>query len=342
MNDLVKAALEEDGTFRCDFTKYRGIAKCATYGRWQSVEKRVPVGWVPALGFGAALHEGFDAIQGFMMRGQPVNMQAVEAAAESCFLVESLDGKVEPVVLPEGEWRTAGRAKDVLGLYHQRWHDDVERFEIEESEKAHERELGWAEYFVNTGEAGSDCSRSAQVFWRGVLDGIWRRRDTGKLGFKDSKHTSNGEFETEFEKHKRSGQFKGYSFLTGIREAIVDQIIVRKPVAKMTSATKPRTEFDRGFWTYTNEQIEEWRLDTLAVIGSWLTHLAGGRVPQNDQACFRPAKCPYLEVCEQRTMKDRLAWLHGGSFKRNDWNPMARRERLVMTEKAELVVGEDY
>jgi hypothetical protein len=317
-------SVREEGVFRCDATTLSGILKCMRYEATRTSLSRVPSGWQRNLGFGGALHAALDVRQKAMMRGEKVSQSAMDAEIEKAFA---------GAVLQDDEWLHSGRCREAVGLYCQQY--PSEDFEIMASEVSAEKELGTVLYTETLMGMGKEhrVEKECRVKWQGKGDGIWRRGRHGHCAVKDTKSTTQlGDPEMKRKEFEMGHQLKMYDWLFSdrewgtIRENVVDLVVLRAPLAKVTAKSLPRHEFYRWVISYTDEQIEEAKRDALKVIGLWLTACAHHSEPPPMTGapleCTWGKGCCYREVCEQRSEKDRMAWLSSGAFRGNDFNPM--------------------
>lgn len=322
----------ECGELRIDHSTYSNILKCFRYAWHSACLQRVPSGWQRNLGFGTAVHAALHERQVGLMKGEG-------AAATSLAMSATIDKAFAGAVLAEDEYLHAGRAKDCCELYQLEYASDIENFEIVASERSGERELGVAwmqgprpDHVFSYGEKVAGLT-PVKVIWQGKTDGIWRDRRTGKNAPKDTKTTGElGDAEKKRDEFRLSRQLMMYCWLFEpefgeMREAVVDLIVVRKPVGRVTAATKPRTEFYRYILDYTTAQIEEAKCEILQMIGFWLTACASPSAPPPMTGapleCVWGSGCAYLAVCKNRTESERMMWLNSGAFQANTFNPMA-------------------
>lgn len=322
------ASVELEGRLAIDNTGYQNIEVCARKAAIVLSFKREAVSEPWDLVAGRAVHEALDVRQQALMAGEKDSgrlQTLMEATLESFF-----DRLKTP--LPPDEYRTLGRLKDVVGNYQQAF--GVEPFEILASEQAVERELGSVRWWDSLLGEWCRCS----VFWQGKLDGLWRNPDTGELCVKDTKTSSRDEFaggeEGEWSKgeakYQMSGQLQGYCWLLSMPErpvtgAVLDAVIIRKPVQRVTVKTPPQNECKRRFFSWTPAQIEEWRRDTLENISQWLTACAkpGQQPPPMIRSsCAWPQVCQFYCSCVQPTEAARMEKLAGARFRERTWDPM--------------------
>ena len=329
---LPESVLRE-GVLRIDWTSFSSIAKCWRAGWHRVALNRVPAAWNGPQGFGRAIHAGLDARQ---KAGSGPYAPSVLAAMEQAALAEFKD-----VQLGEDEWKTPGRAVEVLGLYQQEYPE--EPFDILGSEMCRERELGVMRVeglsALRTPLAGdSDWHKVAgdervRIFWQGRTDGLWRDRRSGRVAVKDTKTTEYyDDPDAKRREFKLSPQMVMYCWLFSdgefgqIRDAVIDLIVCRKPIARQTAKSKPRNEFARFIMSYTDAQIEECKRGILQQLSAWLSACAQPEPPAMTGApftcVFSRGGCPYLQVCEQADERSRMAWLNSGQFKASDFDPM--------------------
>ena len=140
----------------------------------------------------------------------------------------------------------------------------------------------------------------------------------------DTKTSKSDRISAKFDEYKMSVQFKLYCWLFSkfygkpIRDVVVDLIVCRKPLSRITPKSLPREVFERFTMTYTDQQIQRQCDDVLSVSKSFLEnclredHAAMTGAPR---ACVWPSKCPYYDVCDNEKDEDKLKWLGTMSFK---------------------------
>lgn len=307
----------EDGVLRIDWSGFGKIQHCWREAWHLLAHRREPDYRDEAMGFGSAVHEALDWRQRAMMAG---TYEAARTLAEMETIIEAAYQGVE---LDDDEFRTEGRAKETCALYLKNFPD--EPFDVLASEQAMERELGTAIMEVVPAHAGPVELRPIRVIWQGRVDGIWRDRRTMKRTIKDSKTMKECQLEREMAKYKMSGQMKMYCWMADCEDAVIDVIVNRKPLQRVTAASAPRTEFHRLAFHYDQAVIDECRRDILKILSDWLTACAHPTEPppMNLTSCAWPRVCPYLACCENSQEEDRMRWLMSGNYRLNEWNPMA-------------------
>ncbi len=104
-------------------------------------------------------------------------------------------------------------------------------------------------------------------------------------------------------------------------------VVVRAETTKSKTLT-PREEFKRlRFWP-SQEDLEEWRTNTLAICADMLNADAQGRWPEHLSSCAsqwgRP--CSHIEVCDAPAEQRELG-LSLDLFQDNVWDPMVKMEK---------------
>ena len=323
MNEpILPPGVIDEGVLRIDWSGTSKVQECWREAWHLLAHRRVRDYRDSNQAFGQAIHAALDVRQKF--GSGPYTMKQVE------MMERVIEREFDGVELAEDDYLTEGRAKEVLGLYLQKY--PSEDFEILGSEMSGERELGKTSFDLELSD-GRKETRPVTIVWQGKTDGIWRDPRDGKVYIKDTKTTKYGGMDTKQSELRMSGQMKGYCFLFSgekwgeILDAVVDMVVIRAPVARVTAKTLPRTEFHRMPISFTPGVIEEFRADTIKVLSTWLT-MCGSRTPPPmsgaPRVCVWPKPCQFLSVCENQTEKDRMAWLMSGEFRENTWDPMTK------------------
>lgn len=319
MNALPSSVLAYN-VLRLDWSAYSRILECWRKGWYHIVHKQIPAAQDEAKVFGKAIHAALDVRQKAGSGPYSADVKlAMEAAVDKEFL---------GVELQEDEFRTAGRAREVLGIYNEQY--PVEPFKILASELSHERELGQVRWHDGTQE------RSTLLVWQMRTDGIWQDLRNGRSTTKDTKTTKHDLTQEAVNiKWKASPQLKMYCWgfsdreFGVVRDAVVDLVIVRKPLVRPTAKSKPRNELHRLAFHFSEAEVDECKRNILALTGAWLTACAKAPPPLTgmpDGCCRFNRACGYWSVCENASEQDRLRWLYSGQFKRTNWNPMTGRD----------------
>lgn len=88
-----------------------------------------------------------------------------------------------------------------------------------------------------------------------------------------------------------SNQFMGYAWGLGLNTVVVEKIGFQKSL-------KPHERFLRDLLTYSDAQLEEWRLNSVFWIKQLLHHLDTNTWPFNLTSCDKYSGCTYKSICE--------------------------------------------
>lgn len=134
------------------------------------------------------------------------------------------------------------------------------------------------------------------VEWNGRIDGIVEL--DGMYWVRDYKTTSMGG-STYFDSFKMSGQPVGYAWAARqlsdlpIAGFLLDCIITRK-----ITKTGKGVEYQRQRYPYSQEKIEEWKVNALDLISDYLSNVRESKFPRRTNSCVgKYGKCSYFNVC---------------------------------------------
>lgn len=323
MNEILKHQTWRSTTgqlcYRIDNSGLGIIKQCPRKAYYKLVLRRTPAGARPALDFGKAIHAALEGPVSGLTFGAALH-EALEHADKTEPSVErameALDKAFAGMEVPEDEYRTLGRAREVIAAYIKEWAGD--KLRVLSVEKP---------FCVPLGRIEGVIAEPVYVFWAGKIDKIaLNHNDT--LWVVDHK-TGAKEGEKDHMSWENASQFKGYVFameqsLPGrkVEGAIIDRIIVRPPTATITKKTKPRNQFFRIPVRFSPETIVEWQQDTLRHISTWLTYCRDESFPMNDGSCADYGGCPFWNVCTVSDHSCRSSILNGLDFKNDEWDPL--------------------
>lgn len=163
---------------------------------------------------------------------------------------------------------------------------------------------------------------SITVYWTGKIDLIIAQ--DGKKKILDHKTTSMMG-DTFWGQFRLSSQFRGYCWATSqllgepVRHAIIDAIVGRAPTLK-GKGSQHENQFQE--FEYTDQQIEDWRVDTILHIERIFSYLFKGYFPQANTWCFNKyGKCPYFDCCSM-SPKAGAQLLMSGQYAERTWDPL--------------------
>lgn len=285
--------LLEDNTLVISPSQLDEIKRCPRAWLYRYIYRRVKVGAFGARDGGKA----FDAAMNLRytkLGNQPV-LPGSELEQE---MFTAIDSGFAGLDLPLEEYRNAALYRQVLEGYNKQW--QRESFNVLAVQLPFAVDLGFVE--------------SVRVVLHGILDMLVEQ--DGRVFVFDTKTASSFNDQTMIQ-WENASQPKAYAY--GLQELArkhpelgfpekvagfwLNCVILRPPYKnesrKPTAKDLPRIEFRRPIFLYTQEQLEEWRTDTLAWIGMALGWVANDHFPQNEKSCANHygKACPYLGVC---------------------------------------------
>lgn len=118
----------------------------------------------------------------------------------------------------------------------------------------------------------------------------------------------------------------------GISGFCLNAIATRKPAANCTMTSvgprggKPALEFSRHYFDYSQERIDAWAQNTLAIVSDFVHCLVRDYFPRHTKWCHgKYGTCQYHDVCIQDSPAVRHNMLNSDMFKSVTWNPVAGR-----------------
>lgn len=260
-----------------------------------------------------------------MARSGPVTPEVQEAMEAR--LSEGFQG----VELPLDEHRTETRFREVLRGFNK--HYGAENFEVLGCEVPLAVPLGEVEppdgfWMAATGRTnfkeGSFYKKPVRVVLKGIIDRLLRMAD-GTVMVADTKTMSDWK-EQQQTAWQAAAAPKAYAWglqelsrrhpelglPTQVHGFLLEAVVVRKPLSPDTQAKaeksaayaaklRPREEFFRLPFYYSQESLEEWRANTLAWVRTLLDNYARGELPYNERHCcnWYSGNCPFWDCCSQ-------------------------------------------
>ena len=161
------------------------------------------------------------------------------------------------------------------------------------------------------------------IVWTGKIDIAYRRGDT--VGIMDHKTTSmmGPQFFTEFEiAHQMYGYAAAveYIFKTKVDEIAINGLGCRKP-----TKTGVKFEFIRHTFAISRPLLEEWHVDSLALVSDFFAHCERGYFPKATKWCIgKYGACQFRAVCSLNPEHRELA-LSTSEFRPVTWDPLNTR-----------------
>jgi len=314
---LTPPLLLDGNTLVLDSTALENFKLCPRKFFYEQMQRRIRAGAKPALDFGKALHAALE------VRYKQLGNRAAIGTSVPAEMHTAIDAAYAGIETPLDEWRTLARAHETVDLYNDAYaHEPFDVLGVE------------VPFAVPVGTVGA-----YRVVWTGRIDLLvgWDAQvlvmDTKTMSSWGS--GKSGEYDN-------SAQFKGYAwamqemhrlhgepFPAQVHGFCLNAIVLRKP--GVTERTKlPRTEFHRTRCWYSQERLEEWRIDMLAWVATLLDYAQRGYMPMNTKHCasFYGGNCPMLDVCTSPPAQRALV-LASDLYTDNTWNTLERDVEVV-------------
>jgi hypothetical protein len=187
---------------------------------------------------------------------------------------------------------------------------------------ADEREAGITTYHLASGRAAVELSFALEfadgIMYCGHLDRVVEY--AGGLYWMDQKTTKSTITPRFFDQFKPHNQFMGYTW--------AGQAILHSPVKggiiDAAQIAVGFTRFERYPVTFTRDQLDEWRENTLETIARAQEATRRGKFPMNLASCGNYGGCPYRTLC-QRSPSVRGNFIEGDYEHREPWEPIKAR-----------------
>ena len=317
-----------DGAYLIDNTNFTWLTDCPRGAMYRNIYRRERFGKQAYLNFGGAIHAGLATR--YQLGGHALDSLKFQQAAALDYL------SMHPV----GEnWRTPDLATQVLDNYANEY--PTETFDVlatvdEQGVQSPLVELPFAvplgtitlrepTMFMNkdskTGLVEAILLQEIPIIWTGKIDMVIR--NTGRIWLVDHKTGMMGG-ETYFQQFKLASQFTGYKYALvellkcEVVGVMINALITRKPTKTGIPFTLMRQEIP-----ITDEQVDEWKANTLRLLGQFLGYYADGYFPMHTNHCRTKWQkaCEYLGVCELPA-QSRQTYLGSADFMDVTWSPL--------------------
>lgn len=308
---------------------------CPREGEYGHMRNFVSASDKVALNFGAGAHEGFK------WRYTVCDTSPVDSAAQLA-QNEVITKHFNDHPQPMDEFRCPSLCHELMARYNERYQQ--EPFTIETNPRTKKKCVEQSVMlFLGTlyqrpyNASGLSLAEPVAIdlYYTGRIDLIIR--DSSGLWVLDHKTTF--QFGQQFsDSMSMSAQFLGYAWawqtLTGELPAgyIINAIRVRRPTQKSLLAedffrsSGADTDFIRLPYYITQDLIDEWKENTLALVSTILYHHSSGTFPMNRTQCVRKwGSCQFFEVCNCNRGQ-RLDILQSQAFMQNEWSPLNKVE----------------
>lgn len=303
---------------------------CPTEWNYANNMRLTPVGTKAALNFGQAIHSGLATR--YKLSGSKAVTPAVWLTMQSSITEHFLTSPQ-----PDGEYRDLTLATNLLSGYNKAYGDET--FTIVEGKTGPHVEHSFAHLlhkFTGLAVIMPDGSLVSEitVFYIGRIDLIVKD-ESGNTLITDHK-TSSVYGQTFWDEMHMTPQFPGYAWAFretyGVKPwgVMIDAIRIRKPTKKDAQEAEytgadfsfRRDDFVRDLWPISDERIDEWKENSIALLDEGLYFAQKGYYPMRTNQCVRKfGHCPFYNVCSvPRDSRD--AMLSSGEFVKNEWSPL--------------------
>ena len=315
---LTKGALLIDNSFLEDFIS------CPRKAQYRYMQRRIPSGERNALNYGTAIHTALEYRYVQWNNSSPSPSQRQELT----HVLQDYFGK-NPC--SEEDWRSVEFADETITEYLKRYNVEPFRLicDIDQHPMA-ELSFSVPLYVHRATLTDIDGSRFEQVIpivYTGRIDLVvlW----DNQLGIVDHK-TSGMLGNTFIELHRVAPQFEGYCWALQKITGHEPSFFLINGIRTKNKPLKPAGGWDK-WWDESflrhkeyikPGQLEEWRLNTIALIEEFFFHCVDKQyMPQKKKACTMYGKCPYYDVCYLPTSQ-RESELNSDKFTTNEWTPL--------------------
>jgi len=311
--------LLDGDTFLIDNSRLENYTNCARKGQYTILHKRTSSYEKAALNFGRALH-GAKQIRYILSGSGPASLYT--QAKQLVFLDKWWE--LEPT--PFDDYRSLGLAKDTVRNYNKNYGEEpFQLFKKPDGSYLVEEPFAvpLGTVVMNTGSPPegdwSANKKIIKVVWTGRIDlPVMVSTDVWIMDHKTAGRAN------DMREAQTSSALKGYGYAHwkrfGVmpRGGIINQIVAKKPTK--TKVTCPN-EFNRQSFEFSEEIMEEWRINTLAVVSDLLRDHARGLFPMHTKNCRGVyGLCEFHNVCSLSPSLRSNA-LAGDEFKDDDWDP---------------------
>lgn len=324
--------LSNEYLFVIDHSSLEKFITCPVAARNYLVLGREARGRNAPLVFGGAVHQGLESL----LKSQSIDEQT--SAIARYFLDNPLDSSYP-------DYRTAVVAQQVLQHYRQRallpdyeWTILTDLDTLPIIERAFELPLGVLELDETLHTATGEVFVSKlHVAWSGRTDAI--AECFGKRCVVDHKTTSilTPDY---IQSYLIASQTIGYVWAAqqlwphlGVDHFCLNLIYLKKPtgssgyerslVERGPRGGDPSLSFQRHYFRYTPERVEQWTANTLAIVSDFIHCLARNFFPVHTAWCVNKfGMCPYYEACRQDNKEVEKNVLMSNAFSQVTWNPV--------------------
>ena len=308
-----------DGAILLDNSSLEYLQTCPRSFEYHWLRKRISSADKAALNFGAGLHIGLATRAKLYGSGQvPDTDVAINASMQTWFTDHPQ---------PLDDYRSLDYAIEAMRGYNKLYRNESWKLKLVAG-----KPLVEASFMHELGKV-----QNIPVFYTGRVDLLV----TDSLGDWVVDHKTSSQFGDSFMFEMQvSAQMIGYCWAFqqtyGHKPCgyIVDAIRTRPPTKEekmlLSYGGKPEFRKDNYYrlpWHVTQEQIDEWKADTLAQVATAVWHHDSGIFPRHKKWCVgKYGKCQYYDTCTL-PVEQRLEHLASNSFMDNEWSPLNKPQQ---------------
>ncbi len=307
-----------DGAFLIDNSGLEKL-KCPRMFQYSELSRRTPCAERVGANFGSTIHRGLET------RYNTVGTNEVNELTKVKIEVDMLAWLSENPQ-PESDFRNYNHACKMMAVYNSIY--KKESFEILKNQAG--KPIIEATFALPFGEVGAGIDENLNlikvpIIYCGKID----------LGIQDNNgiwsfdHKTAFQFGESFDKQMgMDGGQLGYcwalSQVTGKKPQgyIIDAIRVRRPLKRDEFSEKSSidgTDFKRVPYYVSQDMLDEWKADVLALVQNIFAYHANGHFPRHRWNCTNKfGLCDYYDICScPREQRDMI--LNGSLFEENTW-----------------------
>jgi len=311
----------DSDTFLIDNSHYENYILCPRKAQYAVVEKRTPDAERAALTFGGHLHLALKLR--YLTCFDKAATEEVEA--RQMVLLERL-WEARPTVM--GDHRTLGLAQRAISKYNKAYKDEPFSLLTDPSG----RRIVEEPFAMPLGVIHPKGFK-LKIVWTGVID-LPVSYGSEVFTFDHKSSSIGGDY--FFNDFMLSDQMMGYCwvlknrFNTKVSGAEINALFIKKP--GKTERAKDPISFARQKIYYDDEQIEEWRTNTLKVLTRFFEDYEDQYFPMHRTQCIRKyGACPYFNVCTMAP-NVRDTYLQTTDFKDDTWDPLHAEFKHILDE----------
>ena len=307
-----------DGVFYIDNSSMELFTTCPRQAYYYLIRKLELNRSRIALDFGGAVHSALE----YRYARYGVDYLTREASQDILNYTARLGDTLK---CPEDDYRNRGYLMDAVAKYIGDY--PAEQFRLLPLPSDSSKFAVELPFAMPIGTVATQAFGDVKVVWTGKIDLPYLSR--GNMGIMDHKTTSmmGPQFFTEFEiAHQMYGYAAACEFIFGqpCHEITINALGCRKP-----TKTGVRYEYGRHIIPLNRDLLDEWHVDSLALVSDFFAHCERGYFPKATKWCVgKYGACQYRAICSLAPKHRELA-LSTSEFKPVTWSPLTEKHGLT-------------